>query len=87
MTEQQYSPSTQAVSDAVKQVYWDWGNLCPASADTIAAAALRAAVDAVVPEYREHSIHCLDERHRKVSAFNIRDAFLSIINELEETYD
>lgn len=50
MTEDQYSPSTQAVSDAVKQVYWDWGNLCPASAHTIAAAALRAAVDAVTDE-------------------------------------
>jgi hypothetical protein len=47
MTEDQYSPATQAVSDAVEQVYWDWGNLCPADAHTIAAAALRAAVDAV----------------------------------------
>lgn len=85
MTKQKYSPSTQAVSDAIDKVRWDWGNMCPADAYTTAAAALRAAVDAVVPEYREHSIHCLDERHRKVSAFNIREAFLSIINELEET--
>lgn len=83
MTKKEYSPPTQAVSDAAERVCWDWGNLCPASADTIAAAALRAAVDAVVPECREHSIPCLDEMHRKVSAFNIRDAFLSIANELE----
>ena len=45
MTEQQYSPTTQAVSNAAHKVYWDWGNLCPASADTIAAAALRAAAE------------------------------------------
>jgi hypothetical protein len=45
MTKEQYSPTTQAVSDAAERVCWDWGNLCPASADTIAAAALRAAAE------------------------------------------
>ena len=45
MFEKPLSPSTQAISDAVHKVYWDWGNLCPASADTIAAAALRAAAE------------------------------------------
>jgi len=45
MTKEQYSPATQTVSDAAEQVYWDWGNMCPASADTIAAAALRAAAE------------------------------------------
>ena len=47
MTKQQYSPATQVVSDAVEQAYWDWGNLCPADAHTIAAAALRAAAEQV----------------------------------------
>ena len=45
MFEKPLSPATQVVSDAVKQVYWDWGNLCPADAHTIAAAALRAAAE------------------------------------------
>ena len=45
MTKQKYSPPTRAVSNAAEGVYWDWGNLCPASADTIAAAALRAAAE------------------------------------------
>ena len=45
MTKQKYSPSTQAVSDAVDKVRWDWGNMCPADAYTTAAAALRAAAE------------------------------------------
>ena len=47
MSKEKYSPATQTVSDSAEQVYWDWGNLCPASADTIAAAALRAAAEQV----------------------------------------
>ena len=47
LSNEKYSPSTQAVSDAAEQVYWDWGNMSPASADTIAAAALRAAADKI----------------------------------------
>jgi hypothetical protein len=47
MTNEQYSPATQAVSDAANQVYWDWCEMCPASAETIAAAALRAAANEV----------------------------------------
>lgn len=47
MTEKQYSPATRAVSDASKEAYWDWGNMCPADANTIAAAALRKAADEV----------------------------------------
>lgn len=62
MTKQQYSPTTQAVSDAVEQVYWDWGNLCPASADTIAAAALRAAANLLNQAYaNEEYVDSADE--------------------------
>jgi hypothetical protein len=45
MTKQKYSPTTQAVSDAAEQVYWDWGNMLPANAKTIVAAALCAAAE------------------------------------------
>ncbi len=45
MTKEQYSSSTQAVSNAANEAFWDWGNLCPADAQTIAAAALRAAAE------------------------------------------
>jgi len=47
------------------------------------AAALRAAVDQAVPEYREHYPATLDERYRKVSAFDIRNRFLAIAAQLE----
>ena len=81
MTKQQYSPSTQAVSDAAEQVYWDWGNLCPASADTIAAAALRALADRIMPiEYELFDGHLQYEKSNPV-----RDQILSIAKELEET--
>jgi hypothetical protein len=86
MFEKPLSPATQAVSDAVEQVYWDWGNLCPASADTIAAAALRAAVDAVLPETTPLPMgSCgVDELIRE-TRMNARLEFLSIAKELEET--
>lgn len=84
MTDKQYSPETQAVSDAANQVYWDWCEMCPASAETIAAAALRAAVDAVVPEskcYRDTS----DGTMRSTDLLMVRRIFYVIIKELEET--
>jgi hypothetical protein len=74
MTKQQYSRSTQAVSDAAEQVYWDWGNLCPASADTIAAAALRAAAN------------LLNQAYANEEYVDSADEFLcDIATELEET--
>lgn len=55
------NPSTQAASSAamavkncVNQVYWDWANMCPASAETIAAAALRAVADQCKIEWNYH---------------------------------
>ena len=43
------SPAAQAVVDAASEVYWDWGDMVPSASHTIAAAALRAAADQVVP--------------------------------------
>ena len=37
------SPAAQAVLDAANKAYWLWDAMCPADADAIAAAALRAA--------------------------------------------
>jgi hypothetical protein len=86
MTNKQYSPSTQAVSNAVKQVYWDWGNLCPADAHTIAAAALRAAVDAVLPETTPLPMgSCSVNELIRETRMNARLEFLSIATKLEET--
>ncbi len=49
------------------------------------ATALRAAVDQVVPEHREHYPNTLDERYRKVSVFDIRNQFLAIAAQLDST--
>lgn len=86
MTEEQYSPATQAVSNADKEVYWDWGNMYPASADTIAAAALRAAVDAVLPETTQLPMgSCGVNELIRETRMNVRLEFLSIAKELGET--
>jgi len=37
------SPAAQAVLNAANNAYWLWDQMCPADADVIAAAALRAA--------------------------------------------
>lgn len=44
MTKEQYSSTTQAVSNAANEAFWDWGGMRPSS-NNIAAAALRAAVE------------------------------------------
>lgn len=86
MTKKQLSPAAEAISDAAERVCWDWGNLCPASADTIAAAALRAAVDAVLPETAPLPMgSCSVNELIRETRMNARLEFLSILNELEET--
>ena len=50
MFEKPLSPATQAVSDAIKEEYLLWEALHPGDAERIAAAALRAAVDALADE-------------------------------------
>lgn len=44
------------------------------------AAALKAAVNEVLPEYREHRTNSMDERYRKVTVATIRDKFFAIID-------
>ena len=70
------SPAAQAVLDA--------SNLHPCKDSClILAAVLRAAVDQVVPATREHYPATIDERYRKVSAFDVRNQFFAIATELK----
>ena len=86
MFEKPLSPSTQAVSDAIKEKYLLWEALHPGDAERIAAAALRAAVDAVLPETTPLPMgSCgVDELIRE-TRMNARLEFLSVAKELEET--
>ena len=76
------SPAADAVLDAyMNNCGWLDG---PLERDyRCAAAVLRAAADQAVPEYREHYPATLDERYRKVSAFDVRNRLLAIAAELE----
>lgn len=47
------------------------------------AEAFRVILDEVIPEYREHSFHGMDEKYRNISAFHTRERFLQIIHQLE----
>lgn len=76
------SPFAQAVLDAFLGDAEDTGLQMDDMRDNLAAA-LRAAVDQAVPEYREHYPATLDERYRKVSAFDVRNRFLAIVAQLE----
>jgi hypothetical protein len=51
--ETELSPAAKAVQATVDAMCWDWGNMMPSSSDAIAAAALEAAADQVVPEQVE----------------------------------
>lgn len=76
MTKQQYSPRTQAVSDAANKAYWLWDEMCPADAHTIAAAALRAAAN------------LLNQAYANEEYVDSADEFLyAIAKELEEPND
>jgi hypothetical protein len=78
------SPAAQSVLDAFlnrsltsRQWYGDMGPQLKL------AAALRAAIDQVVPEYRENRPKTFDEKHRKMDASVIRYCLLDIADELE----
>ena len=77
------SPAAQAVLDAANSRNSYGPDDCLNESRWIAAAALRAAADQVVPEARKHHPATLDERHQKVSAFEVRSQLLSIATELE----
>jgi hypothetical protein len=76
------SLQAQAVLDAAAEVYWDWSDMSPASSSTIAAAALRAAADQVVPEYAEPVGDAHDDA-RHDQWMRIRYKLLAIAAELE----
>jgi hypothetical protein len=84
MTKEQYSPATQAVSDAANKAYWLWDEMCPADAHTIAAATLRAAVNEVLPE-NANDVGDEHDDARNDQWMRIRYKFLSIVAELDET--
>ena len=74
------SPTAQAVSNAAKSsLDWEAGYL----PNAVAAAALRAVAEHVVPEYREHHPENIDEKYRKVTVFEVRNRLLAIARELE----
>lgn len=96
MTKEQYSPRTQAVSDAAEaaqNAYWD---ACDRGEDEnlalecemIAAAALRVAVNEVLPETSPLPIgSCGVNELIRETRMNVRLELLSILNELEEPND
>jgi hypothetical protein len=74
------SPAAQAVLNAADDVYWDWSGMSPATSRVIAAAALRAAVDQVLPvEYDLVDGYLQYEKQN-----SIREAFLAIAAELQQ---
>ena len=73
------SPAAQAILDACAQAF----DQCGTTAQGLAAA-LEAAANQVVPETREHYPATVDERYRRVSAFDVRNQFFAIAAELED---
>ena len=75
---QPLSPAAQAVLDALQEASWNWASNEQASPRDIAAAALRALADQVVPLPRLPYDACCD-----VHAAAIRAEILAIAVELE----
>jgi hypothetical protein len=76
------------LSPAAQQVFWEFNRAASGKPDDwhylpAIAAALRTAADQVVPEHREHYPNTLDERYRKISAFDLRNQLFAIAAELE----
>lgn len=62
MSNEKYSPATQAVSDAIEEDYLLWEPLHPGDAERIAAAALRAAANLLNQAYaNEEYVDSADE--------------------------
>ena len=78
------SPAAQAVMNAFLGDAEDTGLQMDDLRKNVAAA-LRAAADRVVPETREHYPATVDERYRRVSAFDVRNQFFAIVAELKKT--
>lgn len=76
------SPAAQAVLDAASNVYWDWTDMSPASSQTIAAAALRAAADQAHPKAHIEDIDYVHQSY--VDGWkDALDVILAIADELE----
>ena len=81
MTKEQYSPATQAISNAANEAFWDWGDMRPSS-NNIAAAALRAAAEQGMLS-AEHIQGTLDDWE---NGWNAAMQYIkTIAKELEET--
>ena len=73
------SPAAQAVIDAAAKAYWKPDEMCPADPDDIAAAALRAAVEQVLPVPTRGFNSGAVSRDRQ----QLRAKFLALATELE----
>ncbi len=49
------TPEAQAVKQSAEAAYWLWDQMCPADADTIAAAVLRAVAYEVAEDWNEET--------------------------------
>ena len=81
MTDSKLSPAAQAIDHAIAARIYLLGEIAPSR--QVAAAAISELLEQVLPEHRPHYHPTLDERHRKVDAWVIRDKVLRIVAELE----
>jgi hypothetical protein len=77
------SPAAQAVLDAAFSAYWSAEQEAPNDEGMIAAAALRAAADQVVPDHA-NSVGDAHDDARRDQWMRIRRKLLAIAAELEE---
>jgi hypothetical protein len=79
------SPESQLVLDAAWEEAVALGayKQYPAHRKVLAVA-IRAALEVIIPEHRENHPNTLDERYRKLSAFDTRQRFLAMATELED---
>jgi hypothetical protein len=77
------SPQAQAVLDAAFSAYWSAEQEAPNDEGMIAAAALRAAADQVVPPALEEEFHDRNQALPLTKMVEIRQKLLAIAAELE----
>ena len=75
------SPAAQAVLDAAFSAYWSAEQEAPNDAGMIAAAALRAAADQVVPEEGKEC-ECFTNEAIRLNRMGVRAEFLAIADKL-----
>jgi len=76
----QHSLATQAVLDSIKAIDFDWSNMEQAGSTVIAAAALRAVTDQVVPSDADEPRNYIP---MAIECQRIRTELLAIAAELE----